>query len=329
MSEYKGIKGFSIQNLSADPADPNIGQVWYNSTSASFKVTSPTTAGTWATGGNLNTARGALAGAGLQTAALAFGGSTGSPTGATESYDGSAWTTLPATLGVGTTGHAGTGTQTAALSMGGNPPAPGSNVTEEYNGTSWTPGGNLNTGRYALASCGIQTSALAFGGVNDAASPSFTGTTEEYDGATWTTSPGSLNTSRSSVGGCGTQTAGLAFMGYTGTTESNATEEYNGSTWTSVNPGNSPRYNLRCTGSQTNAVGYGGFAPPTSSATETYDGTSWATSVSMPTATASMGSAGQTTALALAIGGSTPPYIATTQEWTGPGAVVSKTITTS
>jgi hypothetical protein len=33
MSEYKGIKGFSIQSLSADPADPNIGQVWYNSTS--------------------------------------------------------------------------------------------------------------------------------------------------------------------------------------------------------------------------------------------------------------------------------------------------------
>jgi hypothetical protein len=52
MSEYKGIKGFSIQSLSADPADPNIGQVWYNSTSGSWKVTSATTAGAWATGGN-------------------------------------------------------------------------------------------------------------------------------------------------------------------------------------------------------------------------------------------------------------------------------------
>jgi hypothetical protein len=57
MSEYKGIKGFSIQSLSADPADPNIGQVWYNSTSSSWKVTSVTTAGTWATGGNMGTAR--------------------------------------------------------------------------------------------------------------------------------------------------------------------------------------------------------------------------------------------------------------------------------
>jgi hypothetical protein len=75
MSEYKGIKGFSIQSLSADPADPNIGQVWYNSTSSSWKVTSVTTAGAWATGNNLSTARQDNKGAGTQTAALSFGGS--------------------------------------------------------------------------------------------------------------------------------------------------------------------------------------------------------------------------------------------------------------
>jgi hypothetical protein len=271
-----------------------------------------------------------LGGAGTQTAGLAFGGYTGTQTGATESYDGSAWTTLPATLAVGTTSHTGTGTQTAALSMGGNPPAPGSNVTEEYNGTSWTPGGNLNTGRYALGSCGIQTAALAFGGINDAASPSFTGTTEEYDGASWTAGA-TLNTVRAIVWEVvAHKHAGLAFNGYTGTTESNATEEYNGTSWTSVNPGNSARYNLSCSGSQTNAVAFGGFTPAITTATETYDGTSWTTSpVSMSTARAAMGRAGQTTALALAFGGSTPPYVANTEEWTGPGAVVTKTITVS
>jgi hypothetical protein len=89
MSEYKGIKGFSIQSLSADPADPNIGQVWYNSTSGSWKVTSATTAGAWATGGNLNTARsGMFGGIGTQTAALAAGGWAPNPTGATEEYNG-------------------------------------------------------------------------------------------------------------------------------------------------------------------------------------------------------------------------------------------------
>jgi hypothetical protein len=44
--------------------------------------------------GSLNTARDSLAGCGTQTAALAFGGYTGTAnTGATEEYDGTTWTT--------------------------------------------------------------------------------------------------------------------------------------------------------------------------------------------------------------------------------------------
>jgi hypothetical protein len=57
MAEYKGIKGFKVQYLSADPSDPNIGQTWYNSTSKDLKYTGATTAGSWATGNNMNTAR--------------------------------------------------------------------------------------------------------------------------------------------------------------------------------------------------------------------------------------------------------------------------------
>jgi hypothetical protein len=41
----------------------------------------------------MNTARSELAGAGTQTSALAFGGAIPSPTGATEEYDGTSWTT--------------------------------------------------------------------------------------------------------------------------------------------------------------------------------------------------------------------------------------------
>jgi hypothetical protein len=51
MAEYKGIKGFKVQYLSADPSDPNIGQTWYNSTSKDLKYTGVTTAGAWASGG--------------------------------------------------------------------------------------------------------------------------------------------------------------------------------------------------------------------------------------------------------------------------------------
>jgi hypothetical protein len=72
MATYKGIQGFTIQNLSADPSNPIEGQVWYNSTSNVWKVEEATTAGAWATGNNLNTARSGLGGAGTQTAGFSF-----------------------------------------------------------------------------------------------------------------------------------------------------------------------------------------------------------------------------------------------------------------
>jgi hypothetical protein len=54
MADYKGIKGFKVQYLSADPSDPIIGQTWYNDTSKDLKYTRMcTTAGAWATGNNL------------------------------------------------------------------------------------------------------------------------------------------------------------------------------------------------------------------------------------------------------------------------------------
>src|SRR6056300_727827 len=90
MAAYKEIKGVNIQKLSADPPAPIEGQVWYNTTSGAlkgFKVS----AGAWATGGALNTARQFIGGAGIQTAALAFGGQP-PVTGATESYNGTNWT---------------------------------------------------------------------------------------------------------------------------------------------------------------------------------------------------------------------------------------------
>ena len=34
MAEYIGIKGFTVQTLSADPPAPIVGQVWYNTTAS-------------------------------------------------------------------------------------------------------------------------------------------------------------------------------------------------------------------------------------------------------------------------------------------------------
>jgi hypothetical protein len=54
-------------------------------------------------------------------------------------WNGSTWTTLPATMNTARHGIAGCGTQTAALGFGGyvNPQLVQS-ASESYNGTSWT-----------------------------------------------------------------------------------------------------------------------------------------------------------------------------------------------
>jgi predicted alternative tryptophan synthase beta-subunit len=57
MATYKEIFGTNIEVLASDPANPVTGQVWYNSTDNVVKGQGVTTAGAWATGGSLNTAR--------------------------------------------------------------------------------------------------------------------------------------------------------------------------------------------------------------------------------------------------------------------------------
>jgi hypothetical protein len=74
MAEYINIKGQNIEVVASDPANPTLGQIWYNSTSNTLKGGGVTTAGAWATGNNMNTADRDSIGAGTQTAALAFGG---------------------------------------------------------------------------------------------------------------------------------------------------------------------------------------------------------------------------------------------------------------
>jgi hypothetical protein len=94
MATYKEIFGTDVEVVSSDPANPVTGQVWYNSTTQQLKGYKQFIGNAWSTGGNLNTARSTLAGAGTQTAGLAFGGNIPPLTGATESYNGTSWTEL-------------------------------------------------------------------------------------------------------------------------------------------------------------------------------------------------------------------------------------------
>jgi hypothetical protein len=161
----------------------------------------------------------------------------------------------------------------------------------------------------------IQTAGLAIGGFTP---PTNTGTTEEYNGTSWATSPGSLNTVRRELTGVGIQTAALAFGGNLGPTYSNATEEYNGTSWTSSNPLNTARAQPGGAGIQTAALAFGGFtpSPPVTNTTEEYDGNSWTTlPATLGTTRANSAGTGIQTS-ALASGGDTGPGLsAATEEY--------------
>ena len=144
MADYKEIKGFKWQSVSSDPTNPVLGQVWYNSSAPGTLKYRGFSDASWATGGNMGTARAGngTSTAGTQTALTTFGGYT--PPGATavnntEEYNGSSWTgggNLPTTI----RNCAGAGAQDSTLSVGGvgNP-----GEALEYNGTSWSDGGNM------------------------------------------------------------------------------------------------------------------------------------------------------------------------------------------
>ena len=111
MSTFKEIRGTLIKSVSSDPANPELGEIWYNNTIGSLKGY-VTVADAWASGGALNTARGQLFGSGTQTAAIAAGGLAPSVSPSTanlsEEYNGTSWTTGGA-YPVAIANHGGTG----------------------------------------------------------------------------------------------------------------------------------------------------------------------------------------------------------------------------
>ena len=191
MAGYNEIRGLKVKYLSANPSNPEDGEVWYNSTSGNLRVAGILAAGTWASGGAVNAA-GTTASAGTKTANVIFGGQLSnppySPTSNVEEYDGTSWSEVnnyPISVG----NLSGTGTQTAALGFGGYPNV---TTTNEYDGTNWTSGGALGTGRELLAGIGVQTAALGAGGYIRGPE-TFTTAVEQYDGTSWTSAP-SMNT---------------------------------------------------------------------------------------------------------------------------------------
>ena len=309
MATYKQIFGKQVKFLSSDPANEAEGQIWFNSTSNTFKTV--VSSGAWSSSAPLSTGRVATAGTGIQTASLLMGGIVSAPTysAAVEQYNGTGWATETA-IPTATQEAGGAGTVTAGLFAAGftGPPPPGASATYEYDGSSWTVGNSMGAGRSSVTSAGTQTAALVAGG-KAAASPNPSNRTELYDGSSWSDGP-TLGTARYQMMGSnvGIQTAALGIGGYgpPGPAALAIVEEYDGSSWTATTVlptagGNQARY-----GTTTAAVAAGGTPGP-NDGTKCYnfDGTTWTATPSLATARSSVAGSGTTTA---GVVGGNPPY---------------------
>ena len=317
--------GDFVQSVAADPSPVSAGDVWYNSTTGALKA-GVLQAAAWASGGNAGTSRYICAGAGTQTAFLAFAGYP-TPSGATEEYNGSTWTAGGNYPGAPKEALGGLGTQTAALGFGGYNPTPVQSATNEYDGSTWTGGGALNTARRRFNGGGTQTAGVAAAGTQSAPNTDTVTATEEYNGSSWTTVNSLNNTRRSQCMNGETQTAVLCIGGSNGTAPLTETEEYDGTSWT-VGP--STLYNVseaKGGGTPTGFFVAGGNASGSPGVTtNVYDGTSWSSSANMAVSKSAGAGGGTSSAGIVALG--TPGPTNSTEEFTG-AALTTKTVTTS
>ena len=323
--------GSGIPSVASDPPSPSVGDVWYNTTSNAFKYLGATTVGSWATGNDLNNPRFYLEGAGTQTSTIIAGGerNPGGNQAFEEVYNGTYWTEVndlnTARWGLGALGA----DSTAAIVFGG---ATTETLTESWNGSSWSEVNDLNTGRWGMGEAGNQTNGLIFSGIAPPAlSPRNQIAVESWNGTSWTETT-DMNTARYVLGSAGTQTSALGFGGNLLPGDSAATESWNGTSWTEVNDLNTGRSFLRGFGADnTSALGFGGESA--TAITEEWNGTSWTETTDLNTARGGMAGSG-TVSSGLAAGGSGTPQLDSsiwpkTEEWTGAGSPVTKTVTTA
>ena len=327
MTTYKGIQGFTIQNLSADPSNPIEGQVWYNSTSNVWKVEETTTSGTWASAPSLVSDHIYSQGIGTTTSDGQIAG--GAPAGSTanELWNGTAWTTSTTVPSQSATwGGSTQGSSTASFYVAGliGPFSPWtlSSATLEWNGASWTSSGSYPFNAWDIRASGTQTAGLAEGGVVGL-TPSISNLAHIYNGSTWTGISNWPISKRNHIA-FGTQTATLA-----GTGESpqvNTFTSWNGVSWSSET--NYPVTLQAGTGSGVESAGIvtGGSSGGNIATTNTYDGTAWTAQGNLGTAKASLSSIGSVSGAKAISGNTTTTGV---EDYTGPGALVTKTITVS
>ena len=339
MATYKGIQGYSVENLTSDPSPTGnyVGQLWYNSTTGAYKIATEAT-GVWASANAIPANRGNAGACGTTTAALYVGGSEPAPplNNALE-FDGTNWsiggTLTQNSSRVHTSFTA--GTQTAGLVGGGGGGTSPTATSEEYNGTSWAAGGTMTR---PAPSCkggsigGTQAAALAC-----ASDVSPFKTVESYDGTSWTAGTDTTSTHARAMGSqIGTQTACLC-VGAEENPTAAYTEEWNGSSWTEKGDLNTGRGIGGSGGTTTAGLVFAGhfYSVPTGqvkyASTEKFDGTSWTEVGDIAAAKSYVYGCGTQGAALLAggvTGPSSTPNSTTAEVWTDP-IETTKTVTVS
>ena len=317
------------------------GQLYFNSTTNTFKETiSDVPAGIWSSGGNINTARKASAGAGELTTTLIFGGTLNPPTtlGETELYNGSSWTEV-ADLSTDRAYHGGCGTSTAALATGGSTtgdsPITPSALNEKWDGSSWTEVGDINTARVfcpMFGGPGTTTAAiLADGYTPSPPNNNNADAIESWNGSSWS-EVAELNSPRRAMGSFGTTTAAIIAGGYVASPNGNV-EEWDGSSFTEVADLNTARipYGNGFGVSTLGVVAGGASGPSYLANTELWNGSSWTEVNDMATGRSETGNSNSSSAVSgLVAGGreaSPGAGINSTEEWNAP--LANKTITAS
>ena len=327
--EYDGSSWTSGNNM--NQGRTNVGSAGTQTAALAFGGSEPNSPGqwteeydgtNWTAQNNLGTGRYQLMGnnVGTQTAALCVGGFISTAKDLVEEYDGTNWT---ATTALPTAGgnQMRVGLSTTALAAGGTPGPNDGTKCYSFDGSTWTATASLATPRSSTSGAGNNTSAV------DAGAPSNSATSEEFNvsintttAAAWASGT-SMNTPRkANTGGYGTTTAGLIAGGHSAPNAGIAdSEEFDGSSWTEGPNMNTARGWISASGTQTAALGAGGYTGPPNTAgvtaTEEYDGSNWTSTGSLSQSVYGGGGFGSQTAGVKAGGynNTLPPGNVTTQ----------------
>ena len=289
MATYINLHGNNVPIVSSDPSNPIDGEIWYNSSTKTFKghLYAP---GAFSTGGAVpQIVRGGGSG-GTQTAAWLAGGLQypGDTKNKTWTYNGTSWTAandIPANQFIGGS----TGPDSAGLLWDGIGSYGPGTATYEWDGTNWTTSGAIPAigpgGNSYASGTGTQTAALAIGGIGDPP-PAVVNRVLTYNGASWSTGTVTPVTTAGTAGD-GPETATWIGGGYNGASLPTQSFEFNGSSWTAsgtIGTALPQSLNGNGWGPQTSGIiGGGTSSAPTAKISQTYDGTSWAAGSNMST----------------------------------------------